>query len=689
MDSDKVLIRLGQVISIFLLYFAAAFALNQPGFNSAMIYDSAALIERKAHLFAQSLTEVLRIVPARPLFMTSLYANYQLAGMDPYFFRLFNAGILAAAGAALTLMILLILSLSAQPQEKTRGRALAVAVFLGLLFVVHPLQNFVVLYIWQREAILACFFYFLAVAAYLGVRSGRLSSTVPGLVLVGALFFAGLLTKENAITLPLMLVLAELFLFRQSRRELVGRAVSIAAIALPPLLIYLFLTWSLHAPGSQHPEGVLNRLLVHYSFSGLTFFQVLLTESRVFFSYLFSTLAPFWTRPQLIEAQIVSTSVVNPPATIAACAGTLLLLALAVKYRSKRPVEAFGIFFYFLALVPESLFIPQFLFFGYRPILAMAGVLMVLGSVILSLLKVWETKRREYRFSIVATGLILTVLFGLQTFRQASRWNSFNFWSDEYSRLPAFSERVEQKPYWAVVVNFSGELVKKGRKLEAIETLKKSMRLSPGMQPVMAVLGEAPEAFTGVAMTTKDPPNARVKIPRELLVNLGLALRQSGKLKEADSIYAFTHNDLGMAFQESGNMKLALEHYRRALALRPDFPEALCNLGNSLREVGDLAQSAEYLRKAIELRPNYAQAIEGLGYTLLMSGKYAEAIVNFKKVLEADPRNADVHNALGAALAGQGETEQARAHFRAALDIDPGHSGAQHNLRALKRNPAQ
>jgi len=689
MDSDKGLISPRHVIEVFFLYFAVAFAIHHPGFDSAMIYDSAALIERKADLFAQGLVEVLRIVPARPLFMTSLYANYLLAGMDPYFFRVFNAAILGAAGTALTLMIVLILSSPGHTHTETKSRTLAVGVFLGLLFVVHPLQNFVVLYVWQREAILACFFYFSAMAAYLGVRSGRLSHAVPGLALVGGLFFAGLLTKENVITLPLMLVLAELILFKQSWRELAGRALSIGAITLAPLLIYLFLTWSLHAADSRHPEGIVNRLLIHYSVSGLTFSQVTLTEGRVVFSYLFSVLAPFWTRPQLIEAQIVSTSLWNPPTTIAACAGLTVLIGLAVRYRKERPVEAFGTFFYFLALVPESLLIPQFLFFGYRPILAMSGVLMILGQALLSLLKACEAKQQAYRFSIVAGCLLLAVLFGSQSFRQAARWNSFEFWSDAYSRLPAMSESVEQKPYWDVVVNFSGELLKEGKNPEAIEMLKKTISPFTEMAPVMAVLGEGPEEHSSVDAATKKAPDIRLRLPPNLLVNLTLALRRSGKLQEANNVNAISHNDLGMAFEETGNMSAALEHYRRAVAMRPDFPEALYNLGNSLRQVGDLGQSAASLRRALELRPNYAQAIESLGYTLLMSGQFADAIASFKRIIDADSRNPNLHNAMGVALAEQGQTEQARAHFKAALDIDPRHTEAEYNLRALPADPAR
>jgi len=723
MDSDKGLIRPRHVIEFFLLYFAVAFAIHHPGFDSAMIYDSAAWIDGKASVFAKKdPIEVLRIVPARPLFMLSLYANYALTGMAPYFFRVCNAAILGAAGAALMLLTLVLLSLPGRTGPQEGGQRLAVAGFLGLLFTVHPLQSFVVLYIWQREAILACFFYFSALAAYLGVRSGRLARAALGLALVGALFFAGMLTKENVITLPLTLILAELILFRQNRKELVGRLFSIAAITVPPLVVYLLLTWSLHGVESQHPEGVVKRLLTYYSNSGLTFFQVVLTESRVVFSYLFSIIAPFWARPQLVKAEIVSTSLWNPPITIAACAGVTILIWLAIKYRKARPVETFGVLFYFVALLPESLLIPQFLFFGYRPILSMTGILMVLGQAMVSLLErgytrketpedtIWcnparrvaqiSPRHRAYRFSVVSACLLLVVSFGLQTFVQATKWNPLDFWRDAYHSLPALSERMEPKPYWDVLVNFGAVLLREDKYLEAVEVLKKAAALSPEMGTVMATLQGGPEAIErspNLPTSSRQPARNGLKAPANLLVNLGLALKRSGNLPEAIIVYrkalemdpnsAMAHNNLGKVLQESGNTLTALEEYRIALAIRPDFPEALYNLGNSLRQVGDLGQSAASLRRALELRPNYAQAIESLGYTLLMSGQFADAVASFKRIIDADSRNPNLHNAMGVALAEQGQTEQARAHFKAALDIDPRHTEAEHNLRTLPGAP--
>ena len=84
--------------------------------------------------------------------------------------------------------------------------------FLGILFTVHPLQSMVVLYAWQREAIMGCLFYYSALAAYVAVRSERIPLTA-GYGATAVLFLAGMLSKENVATLPVAVMLAEMTLF--------------------------------------------------------------------------------------------------------------------------------------------------------------------------------------------------------------------------------------------------------------------------------------------------------------------------------------------------------------------------------------------------------------------------------------------------------------------------------------------
>ncbi len=188
-------------------FFAIAVALHYPGFHSPMVYDSVSFIQEYEYVFAShNLAAVIGIVPARPLLMGTLYLNYLFTGMDPYAFRLFNAFILACTSTVLMVLSILVLELPGLNLQGTRLEKRVVAVCIGLLFLVHPLQGLVVLYIWQREAIMACFFLFSALGVYVAGRSGKWIRPVPAYVATSLLFLAGILSKENVITLPVVLV---------------------------------------------------------------------------------------------------------------------------------------------------------------------------------------------------------------------------------------------------------------------------------------------------------------------------------------------------------------------------------------------------------------------------------------------------------------------------------------------------
>jgi len=71
-----------------------------------------------------------------------------------------------------------------------------------------------------------------------------------------------------------------------------------------------------------------------------------------------------------------------------------------------------------------------------------------------------------------------------------------------------------------------------------------------------------------------------------------------------------------IAWQGGEPTLMGLDFYRRAVELRPDFPEAHVNLGNVLRRQGELAAAVEAYRRAIALRPQFPEALSNLGNVL-------------------------------------------------------------------------
>ncbi len=146
-------------VAVGLICLGLCIGLNLPGLGGPMVFDSLAFMVANEHLFAYgSVHDVLAIYPIRPVVMLSFYLNYLVGGMDSLGFRVVNAIFYSAAGLVVFLLVLAAFDTPALRTDASDRSKTAVAVFAAVGFVTHPLQYQVVLYVWQRMALFACFF---------------------------------------------------------------------------------------------------------------------------------------------------------------------------------------------------------------------------------------------------------------------------------------------------------------------------------------------------------------------------------------------------------------------------------------------------------------------------------------------------------------------------------------------------
>ena len=65
----------------------------------------------------------------------------------------------------------------------------------------------------------------------------------------------------------------------------------------------------------------------------------------------------------------------------------------------------------------------------------------------------------------------------------------------------------------------------------------------------------------------------------------------------------------------------ALESFKRAIAIKPDYADAFYNQGNALRKLDRYAEALKSFDRAIALRPNYAKAHCNRGAVLEALGR--------------------------------------------------------------------
>lgn len=179
------------------------------------------------------------------------------------------------------------------------------------------------------------------------------------------------------------------------------------------------------------------------------------------------------------------------------------------------------------------------------------------------------------------------------------------------------------------------------------------------------------------------------------LVTLGLCertVRQVGVWENSVSLWTHTiesnplsivaHNNLGLALSKS-QPEQALEHFRRAVEIRPGYVHARYNLGNLLMRQDRLTEAEGQLRLVVGQQPGLARAHSDLGNCLLRQGKVAEAQEQYREALRIEPLFADAHYNLAMALHHQGRVEEAEEHYRRVAGLDPANADAHYNLGVL------
>jgi predicted O-linked N-acetylglucosamine transferase (SPINDLY family) len=129
---------------------------------------------------------------------------------------------------------------------------------------------------------------------------------------------------------------------------------------------------------------------------------------------------------------------------------------------------------------------------------------------------------------------------------------------------------------------------------------------------------------------------------------------------------------MGNALQQLGRFQEAVAKYDLALALKPDFPDALNNRGNALSALKRFDAALASFDAALAVAPTHADASYNRGNVLLAMERYDDAILSFDRTLVARPNHAEAWSNKGSALIGLGQNAPALACFDRAVALQPG-----------------
>ncbi len=113
--------------------------------------------------------------------------------------------------------------------------------------------------------------------------------------------------------------------------------------------------------------------------------------------------------------------------------------------------------------------------------------------------------------------------------------------------------------------------------------------------------------------------------------------------RQIDDRDATIWNRLGYVELSLGDRPQALESFRTAAALRPDYPEAHANYGALLADAEDFGSAATELELAVRYAPGNAVAWMNLGNAYRGLKEFDKAEQDYRKALQLDPKLVDAN----------------------------------------------
>ena len=148
-------------------------------------------------------------------------------------------------------------------------------------------------------------------------------------------------------------------------------------------------------------------------------------------------------------------------------------------------------------------------------------------------------------------------------------------------------------------------------------------------------------------------------------------------------VVAFEDYSRGMEYIERrdvpGNLQLAVDAFRRAVARDPKFSAAHAALGEACwllyfqtKQQQWVDKSREAILEALRLDPEQSEVRLSLAQLLQGTGRADEALAELRKVIALQPDNDDAHRLIGQILSDRAQFSAAITEFNEAIRLRPG-----------------
>jgi Tfp pilus assembly protein PilF len=539
----------------------------------------------------------------QPLSWLTFAFDYLLWGLDPFGYHLTNLMLHAANSVVFYVISRQLLGAAFSLSADRPGWPLDLAAALAaLLFAVHPLRVESVAWATQRRDVLSGLFYFGTIYCYVRAVSRHQIGSRRWMGAALGLYVLSLLSKATAITLPVVLLLLDVYPLKRLRAP-ISLNVATRTVWLEKIpFILAAAVFAVLALLAQYQAAALKPLDSHDALSRLG--QVFVGTSF----YVWKTIVPSGLSP-LYEIPL-GFSLWNRSVLVSGVAvfGAGLILYLL---RKSRPAGLFCCLYYIVVLLPVLGFAqsgPQLVADRYSYLSTLSWTLLT-GGLVLEFIR-RAPKRRIVRRAAasVAAAAAVIILFAVLSWEQSKVWHDTGtLWRHVVSIYPGSS---------IAHYNLARFLAKEGEQTEAINHYQEAVRIRP------------------------DDTDARNNLALLLAIrgDTDAALAELRFAVEANPTYARGFFNIGRVLAQRGEHERALEYFRQALRLQPDQVEIYLRLGDSLARLGNLEAASMQFEQAVKMDAGNADARIALARVLVALGRKAEAeehYQNARRILQS------------------------------------------------------
>ena len=596
----------------------------------------------------------------RPVVSATYAIDYSLWNLKPFGFHLTNV-LIHVINSLLFLQLLLLFF------KKYDSKFKNYAILIGaLIFAVHPVHTEAVSWVSGRTDSISCTFFFAALIYYLKFIEAESNKN---LVLLLLLYLLSLLSKEMAITLPVVIILYDLIINKFSIKQLFSERVKVYTAVIVLSLLYLLLRWYVL-------KDVPERTTYNYFF-GKDIFVTLFTMLQTIPLYFRLTFAPYDMLYHYNGYLPYLDSFFSFP-VIFAVVFILIFLVCAFYLWKRLPVVSFSIFFFFITMLPVVNIIPTMNFMAER-FLYIPSIIVSFAFIAIAL-KYYSEKNVNVIYGIAA---LMLIGYGYLTVSRNADWknNDTLYMTGDnrpgsvtyvnvgniYANKQQYEKAAE---YYRKAIDLKKEAVLANNNLGKVYLIKRDFdsayfyinrayindTLSPEPMHAFATLYASfdryPEAIDWLERIQKVSPGYMNsdKMLAELMARQQMPLNQQQQIpnmNDPNTQKSAMLEQSSYRNYQNKNYDKAIEELKELIKLNPAGASGCYNnIGMCYMDQGKYEDAIKNFELSVKESPGFATAINNLGYCYEKLGNNQKAIEYYKKTVTADPNNQNAKDNL-------------------------------------------